>query len=288
LGVFLSRGNWRPFFTAPVVIIYILIVSQWLARSDSDLVREFRPLVLIDDETFDRLVGDVSRIPPAGELLALLVGALIGLGISLPWLNSMTTFWLRLFVPLSICLMWSLLVWVIYYSMASTRLVSALHRQPLQVDILNTKPFESVGRYSLVTSLVFVGGIALGLIFGLDVKNIMAWQSWVVNLPLMSVPVIIFFLNMRDTHRILSTEKKRQLQAVGQSILLTGRELQRHMAEQTRLGGTAGEYTALIAYETRLRAASTWPYNTAMLRTLSLTIFVPLLVRGLSVLLFGE
>jgi hypothetical protein len=50
----------------------------------------------------------------------------------------------------------------------------------------------------------------------------------------------------------------------------------------------AGEFTALAAYEARLRAAPTWPYNTAMLRTLGLTIFVPLVVRGLSLLLFGQ
>jgi hypothetical protein len=288
LGAFLSQGNWRPFFTAPIVIIYVMVVSQWLAKSDTDLLSAFRPLVLIEEEAFDRLAGEASRIHPAGEGIAVLTGMLIGLGVSLPWLKWMTTFWLRLYVPLSLCLMWGILVWVIYYSFASTRLVTALHRQPLKVDILDTKPFESMGRYSLVTSLVFVGGIALGMIFGLDVKNIFAWQSWLINLPLMCVPVLIFFLNMRETHRILAAEKKRRLLDVGQSILLAGREVQKRMADGAKLGGISGEYTALIAYETRLRAASTWPYNTAMLRMLFLTIFLPLLVRGLSVLLFGQ
>ena len=285
---FLSRGNWRHFLVAPVVIVYILIVSQWLAKSDSDLLKALRPVVLVEDEVFDRLMRDASRIHPAGEGIALFLGALIGLGISLPWLKGMNTLWLRLYIPISLSLMWGILVWVVYYSMASTKLVTVLHRQPLKVDILDTKPFEPMGRYSLVISLVFVGGIALGFIFGLDVKNILAWQSWVVNLPLICVPVIIFFLNMRETHRLLAHEKKRQLQAVGQKIQRLSRELQERIAQEASLGKLAGEYTALIAYEARLRAASTWPYNTAMLRTLSLTIFVPLLVRGLSVVLFGQ
>lgn len=281
-----SQGNWRPFFTAPIVIIYILVVSQWLARSDSDLLKAFRPLVLIDDETFDRLAREASRIHPGGEGIALLAGALIGLGISLPWMKWMITFWLRLYIPVSLCLMWSMLVWVIYDSIASTKLVTVLHRQPLKVDILDTKPFEPMGRYSLIISLVFVGGVALGMIFGLDVKNIFAWQSWVINLPLLCIPVIIFFLNMRTTHRLLAGEKKRQLQVITQEIRIVSHTMQSKIARGETLGETAIEFTAMIAYETRLRATSTWPYNTGMLRTLFFTLLLPLVVRGLSALLF--
>ena len=285
---FLSQGSWRPFLMAPVVISYILIVSHWMAKSDSDLLKAFRPLVLIEDEAFDRLARDASRIHPAGEGIALLLGALIGLGMSLPWLKSMDTFWLRLYVPISLSMMWGILAWVIYYSMASTKLVTALHRQPLKVDILDTKPFEPMGRYSLVISLVFVGGIALGIVFGLDVKNIFAWQSWVINLPLLGVPVIVFFLNMRETHRLLAAEKKQQLQAVTKKIRLVSQVMQSNITREESLGDTAIEFTALVAYEARLRTASTWPYNTGMLRTLFFTLLLPLVVRGLSALLFGN
>jgi hypothetical protein len=284
----LRQGNWRPFFTAPIVIIYIVVVSQWVTRSDSDLLRAFRPLVLIDDEAFEQLVRRAARIPPLGEGLAVLSGALIGLVISLPWLKWMTTFWLRLYVPVSLSLMWALLAWIIYFSMASTKLVTALHRQPLKVDILDIKPFEPMGRYSLVTSLIFVGGIALGIVFGLDVKNIFAWQAWVINLPLLCVPVIVFFLNMRETHRVLAGEKKRQLQAVAKKLHALADVMQERIRREERLGSVAAEFTALTAYETRLRAASTWPYNTGMLRTLFFTLLLPLIVRGLSFLFFGD
>jgi hypothetical protein len=285
---FLSQGAWRPFLMAPVVISYILIVSHWMAKSDSELLKAFRPLVLIEDEAFDRLARDASRIHPTGEVIALIFGALIGLGMSLPWLKSMGTSWFRIYVPVSLSMMWGILAWVIYYSMASTKLVTALHRQSLKVDILNTKPFEPMGRYSLIISLVFVGGIALGIIFGLDIRNIFAWQSWAINLPLLCVPVIIFFLNMRETHRLLATEKKRQLQVVAQKISLASKVMQTKIAEDESLGGIATEFTALVAYEARLRTASTWPYNTGMLRTLFFTLLLPLVVRGISALLFGN
>jgi hypothetical protein len=288
LDQFLIQGNARPFFTAPVVIIYILAASHWMAKSDTDLLKAFRPLLLIDDEAFEQLRRNVAHISPVGEALALIVGALMGLGISLPWLKWLTTFWLRLYVPVSLSLMWSLLAWVIFSSLASTRLVTALHRQPLEVDILDTKPFEPMGRYSLVISLVFIGGVALGMVFGLDVRNIFAWQSWLIFLPLMCVPVLVFFLNMRPTHRLLVAEKKRELEAAARQIRRITALVRERVTRQESLGEIAGEYTAFVAYETRLRAASTWPYNTAMLRTLFFTIFVPLVIRGISALLFGQ
>jgi len=288
LDAFLRQGMWRFFLMAPIVIGYILVVAQWLAKSDSDLLKAFRPLMLVEDDVFEQLAREAVHIHPVGEGIALLLGAMIGLAISLPWLKWMSTFWLSLYMPVSLCLMWSILAWVIYYSLASTKLVTAIHRQPLKVDILDPKPFEPMGRYSLTVSLVFIGGIALGFIFGLDVKNILAWQSWVINLPLMCVPVVVFFLNMRETHHLLVVEKKWQLQQVSKKIHLVGQVIQSKIAREESLGDVGTEFTALVVYEARLRAASTWPYNTAMLRTLFLTIFVPLLVRGFSVVLFGQ
>jgi hypothetical protein len=284
----LSRGMWRPILLAPVVVIYVLVVSQMMAKSNADILRTFRSLLEMDEDAFDQLVRSSSRVKPAGEIIALVAGALVGLALSLAWLRDVQTFWLRLYMPVSLSLLIGLLGWTIYDSIASTGLIETLHRQPLQVDILDIKPLEPVGRYSLVVALAFVGGITLGVIFGLDVENVLAWQTWLFFLPLISVPVIVFFLNMLPTHRLLASEKKRQLETVLKKIQCLSHKLQSRIAEEKSLGKLSGEYTALIAYETRLRAAPTWPYNTAMARTLSLTIFVPLLVRGLSVLLFGQ
>jgi len=285
---FIAGGQWRPLLTAPVVILYILAVSRWLSTSDARLLAAYRPIVQIDDEAFDQIVRRASHISPAGEVIALVAGALVGLGISLSWLRGLDTVLLRLYVPVSLALMDGLLAWTIYGAFASTRLLAAIHRQPLKVNILDIKPLEPVGRYSLTVSLVFVGGIALGLIFGLDTENIHAWQVWLFYLPLLSVPFIIFFLNMRGTHRLLAAEKKRCLKLVAKRIHAANMAIQRRLEEDESLGNLAEEYTALIAYETRLRLASTWPYNTSMLRTLFFTILVPLLGRAISFLLFEK
>lgn len=281
-------GNLRLYFVAPVVIVYILFVSQWMSKSDSNLTKAFRPLLLIDDDGFDALVHKAASLKPKHQLLALMGGLLIGVWISLPWVRATQTFWLRLYVPVSLCLMWGLLAWIIYSSMAGTKLIRVLHQQPFRVDILDIKPFEPMGRYSLVNSLVFVGGIILGLLFGLDMENILSWQNWLVYLPLMCVPVVIFFLNMQPTHRLLANEKKRELASVTHEIQRVGAVLRAHIARGESMGESAGEYSALLAVEARLRVASTWPYNTGMLRTLFVSILGPLLVQEILILLFNQ
>lgn len=286
--VIMQQGQWRPLMTAPVVILYILAVSRWLAASDATMLSAFRPVVQIDDEAFERMVRSASHISLAGEIIAISVGMLSGLAISLPWLRGLNTFWLRVYVPLSQVLMNGLLAWIIYGAVVSTRLMTTLHRQPLKVDILDIKPFEPVGRYSLTLSLVFVGGVALGFVFGMDFTHIFSWQAWAFYLPLLTLPFIIFFLNMRGTHRLLAAEKRRVLKVVAEKLRTANAAVQARLERDESLGDLAGEYAALVAYEARLRTASTWPYNTSMLRTLFFTILVPLLGRAISYLLFQQ
>ena len=282
--VFLT-GSWRALMVPSVVIVYITIAAQLMLRSECLVLKAFRPVVLVSDDEFDRIVQDASHTSRAGEVIAFGIGAVIGFGLGAYWLVIASTIWLRIYGPLSQSLMMGMVGWVIYDSISGTRLIAELHRQPLQVDLQNIEPFEPMGRQSLAVALVFAGGILLGAVFGLNVKSI---YFWLFFLPLVFVPVLVFFLSMRHTHRVLAGEKKRQLQMAAQKINQTSRAIQSLIAREESLGDLAVEYTALIAYEARLRTVPTWPYNTAMLRTVFFSVLVPVLARGLSVLLFGQ
>ena len=286
LGVFFSAGYWRPMCLTPVIITYILAIAPIQQRSRASVITAFRPLALVDDDQFDKVVQRASHIPRTGEVISVAVGFLFGLWLGVYWRAAFDTRWIKGYVSIALILMFSLLAWVIYGSVASTRLTSELHALPLQVDILDRKPFEAIGRHSLVTALVFVGGILLGIVFGLDVRNILAWQTWLFYGLLSIVPVIIFFLSMRPTHRVLRDAKTRELAMVKQRLQQTRAALRQHIAQQEALGATAAEYGALVAYEARVRAAQTWPYNTSMLRTLVVSLLLPLLVRAISSVLF--
>jgi hypothetical protein len=272
----LVREDFGRFsYLAPVVTIYILVVTPIMNRGDDSVVEAFRPLVLLDDEEFDRLLDEASRTSPATEGVAFGVGAAFGLWLGQSWLADTDILWLRLVHALSAGLMWGLLVWTIYGAVASTRVSAELHRQPLRIDIFDTEPFEPIGRQSLVMALAFVGGIVLATIFALDGENILHWQNLLIYSFLALVPILVFFLNMRGTHRVLAVEKERELEAVERSIRRACRTLKERVDAQESSGTLATEIDALVVYEERLKEARTWPYNTAMLRTLFVSVVLP-------------
>lgn len=271
----LSQGHWRLILGPGVVIAYILVVAPFVEQAKAGVVDAFRPLVLIDDDSFDRLVVEASRVNPIGEGVAFGLGAVLGVWIGQSWLLDPDAFWLKLVVIPSIGLMFGLLVWTIYVALASTRLNAELHRQPLRVDIFDTKPFWPVGRQSLIIALVFVGGIVLGMLSSLVGESILDWRNWLLYFLLALVAVLIFFLNMRPTHRVLAAEKKQELEAVQGHILLACRALMARFDAEESAGMLGAEINALVAYEKRVQETSTWPYDTAMLRTLFLSVIFP-------------
>lgn len=277
-GVFdelMTQGAWRHLLLPPAVIIYILAVAPAMARMEAGVVAAFRPLVQMDDEAFERLVAEATRISPRGEVIAFAVGAAFGLWTGSSWGLWAEAVWLGLYVPLSVALMFGLLGWVVYGAMAGTRLIAELHRQPLCFDIFDTEPFEPIGRQSLVIALVFVGGIVLATLFGFNRESIFDWQNWLIIGFLMGVPILIFFLNMRDTHRVLAAEKERELDLVEHQIRQACRTLMRRVEAEEDTGTLAADIDALVVYEGRLEVTRTWPYNTRMLRTLFVSVIIP-------------
>jgi hypothetical protein len=172
--------------------------------------------------------------------------------------------------------MYGILVWIIYGSFVSTRLNAAIHRQQLKIDIFDITPFEAFGRHSLILALAFVGGMTLSLLCTFQVQSLYRIEFWVVYVSLALVTLLIFFLSMRPTHQVLSKEKNRELKAVQERILRASRDLMRRIDQKQDTSITAFEINALVTYEERLQATQTWPYNTPMLRTLFVSVLVPL------------
>ena len=276
LDRFLNQSEWRVFFLAPTIIIYIWLVSPLMARTGGNVTEALRPLVDLDDGEFDQMVYDASRIKPGQELIAFAIGLLLGMISVLATGSDQGATWETLYWLLSTSLMYGILAWTIFIAVSSTRINAALHRQPLQIDILNPAPFVAVGRQSLLLALVFIGGITLSLLFTYQEANISSPEFWVTNILFVLFTVLIFFLSMRPTHSLLAAEKKRELQPVQARINSTCRDLVLRLDQRQESGQLPAEINALVAYEQRLLAARTWPYNVTMLRTLFFSVFIPL------------
>ena len=113
------------------------------------------------------------------------------------------------------------------------------------------------------------------MLFGIGQYDIFAWQNWFIYLLLALVIVLVFFLNMRDTHRVLATAKRQELEAVQANILQSSRTLMKRVTAGESGGSLGLEINALVAYERRVNGTRTWPYDTAMLRTLFFSLVIP-------------
>jgi hypothetical protein len=278
-------SQWRTLYIPAAVILYILAVAPRLARMDARVIRSLRPIVLIGDDEFSLLLYQASTVRPIHELIAFAAGVVLGALLSLATGSSSTVSWLGLESFLSTGLMYGLLAWTVYASVAGTRVAAALHRQPMQVDPLDTSPFAAIGQQSLLLALVFVGGITVSLVFAAsEPQSLRSVTFWLAYLPLALVPVVVFYLNMRPTHRVLVAAKNRDLARVQGHLLEACRALVQRLDESQETGNLPAAINGLAWYEQRLQAARTWPYDTAMLRTLFFSVLVPagsVLVRSL-------
>jgi TRAP-type C4-dicarboxylate transport system permease small subunit len=278
LPLALLKGSWRPLLLPPAVIIYILVIGPIVNRYENDVIASIRPIVLINNEQFDELVKSTSAIRRLNEIFVFVIGAGAGLWLSQFWLQDASTKLLSIYIPIALALMFGLLSWIIYGSVIRTRVTTQLFSQPLDIDIFDTSAFEPVGHHSLVLALVFIGGITISLLFGLDFENITNWKTWIVYLPLALVTVLIFFLNMRQTHRVLAQEKKQALSVVEKRLHSRLVEIRESISDNEGLKSAGEEFNLLVAYEDRLKEVRTWPYNTTMIRTLLISVLIPLLV----------
>lgn len=274
---FIKAGIWRRVLSPPVIAIYIWIVSPMIARAGNDVIFALEPLVDLDPQEFELRISAAERINPVHELVAISLGLLLGIVYTYSSWSDLGFSWLKMYWAVSTCAMYGILAWTIMVAASSTRINAAIHRLPMNIDILNPAPFESVGRQSLLLALVFIGGITLSLIFTYEPSQLTDLGFWISNLVLIIFTFSIFFISMRPTHQMLAAEKKQTLEPVTEQINQSCRELHTQLEDGRDPGSLSSQISALVVYEQRLSAARTWPYNVTTLRTLFFSVLIPLL-----------
>lgn len=288
-GVMQLPDQWSS-FTAPTVIAYILVITPIMARGDEVLIDSFRPIIRLEDGPLARILQRARSLPARLEVAAILAGLILGaiyVGGPIAYGES----WHPTLWRLSTIAMFGLLAWTVVVALFSTRILSVLLRQPLDVNPLDTRAFDAVGRSSLILALVFVGGTVLGILLsGFTFQSALDVRFWVTFLPMSLVPIAIFYLSTVSTHRVMAAARNTELARVRRQLHAAGGTLLQRLDEGSPPGDATAQVTTLLAYEQRLREVSTWPYNTAILRTLVVSVLIPLgtvLIRPVLERVFG-
>jgi hypothetical protein len=272
-GAELTLEAWRGVLIPPAIIAYIVLGAPRLAAMEDRVMRALHALMDEDPVTLARAVGEAKA--PTRELLAF--GAGVAFYLVFGWRGLLQgESWTQLVMALETFAMYGLLGVVIHGSTDRTRGFSSMLRRNLRIDPLDVAPFDAVGRHSLGLALMFVGGITLSLLFVWASPAVLVLREfWVVYAPLAAMPFVILFVNRLPTHQLLARARDRDLRRVdllirgGCADLVTKAEQGLEVSERSQ------RLLALTAYGPRLLQARTWPYDTAMLRTVFVSILVP-------------
>jgi hypothetical protein len=273
----LDIGYWRYPLMAPAMIAYVLLTQPQLKQLRESAIRAFRPLVSLDDECFHRLLGRAPLFNRRREWMALGVGAVAGVLLTRSaW--QYFPFWTTLYVILATAIMWGLLGWVVYTSLSGTRLFSEANARTRDVSVFELALLEPIGHWSLGVALSYVGGSTLSLIF--LPRPAMIAETAILYGVLSLTPVLVFFLNMVSSRRIMVSAKRQELKMVRENLAAASGALWERAGQGNSEEVTAllGHFAAWAAVENRIREVPEWPYTAGIKRSLALSLLLPIAV----------
>lgn len=268
---------WRTFMLYPAIIVYLVSIQAVLRRSRDSAIKAFRPLVPKSDDSYRQLVAEAPLFNRRREWLALGISAVAALVLNRSWSNPFP-FWLRLYWLLTGALGLGLTGWFIFVAVSGTRLFTKLQRCRLDIDIFNLKPLEAIGRWSLTIAVALIAGITLSVVvappYTITVETI------IIYIPLILAPVLVFFLNMTDTHSVMAEAKERQLRVVLDSLRASSAALEERVAsgEIEDVAALLDSFSAWVAVENRVNEAPEWPYTRSIIRGLAVSTLLPVFV----------
>ncbi len=272
---------WQRFMDSPVLIIYILVVYPLIWRLWERAVKAFQPLLPPDDSTSSHLTAEIPVSNRRWEWVALLIGVVFFISIDQPWgwRPASGEIWLHIYELVTFSLLFGLLSWLIYTGLADSRYLARLNRQNLNLDIFEPGLLAPVARWSLATSLAFIGGISLSLVFQTR-EHLLSWQNITIYSILVGAVVLLFFMSMWSTHQSMARARNRELALARKHLTAAYRELKERVA-QNQMEGVERLYSTLTAwstYERQGKEAPTWPFNAVIIRRLAVSGLLPGLI----------
>ena len=276
LGELFSSGLWRLLFIQPTIVVYILTIAPFIQRAHARLLDSLQRIIETAPEEIISQVRLRARRLRRGDWIAALVGALIGLAITVddPFFSDMP--WLFVCYVGTVMAMYAGIAWVIYGSIGNARITSYLLRQPLRVDILDIRPFEPVGYASLLTSMAFIIGATLAIVISVIGEWTLSFFDLVAYAFFSVVAILVFILEMQDTHRILVDAKQREVDLARSRVAEAYQDVKCRAMRGESIQVAVAEMNAWIACRERLEQARTWPYNVDMIRKLLISSLLPI------------
>jgi hypothetical protein len=272
---------WRMLYVQPIIILYILILTPILQRANGDVIIGLRPIIQLTDEEFNQVVTEKSRIAPRSELAAIAIGLLIGILMNIGTSTGVHAPLTNTYKLITTILMYTGITWALYLAVASSRLTKEIFHQPIDVDIFDLRPFEPVGRESLMLSFAFIIGATIGMAFSITAELILTIESIIVYIVFALMTIVVFYANMIDTYRLLVDTKKKELNLAQDHISHAYRSFKQSAKEGEDIRTSMNDMNAWISMKERLVKTQTWPHTTVTVGRLLISSLMPAGLAGL-------
>jgi len=260
-----------------LILAYIIPVFSFITAKLQEALIELRPILDLDDQSFEQAQARLHSVSPAYAALCLLVGALLGSahmsfirgsvnGFVVETLSSVTGF----MSTLGALLVWIVMTTVVGMLIRQTLLFARLGAREVRVSLLNTHRLLPFGRVSISTSLVLIGALAFFPLISLDSGFNLAESlpGVIANLgPLL----ILFIIPVWPVHRRLAQVKERELAALNARIEACSDTAAEVDLETRRVD----QILPLLNYRREIAQVSTWPFDMGNMTRLALYLIIP-------------
>jgi hypothetical protein len=258
---------------------------MWQLRERA--IQAFRPLLSLDDESFNQVAAKASTPSRRGEWVAVFSGValtvVIGQPWNLPW--GPGELWTSTYLVAVSPIFNALLYWLIYDTLGGVIRIARLSRQPLKLDILETDLLIPVAQWSLGITLGFIGGTSLSLL-NQTWESLLEWNNIFTYSVLICVMVLMFFLSMWSAHNAIANVKKHELALARKHLTEASRELKERAAKSQleRAEGLSSTINLWATYQRLVQETPTWPFNANIIRRLIMSTVVPAAVYLIKIL----
>jgi hypothetical protein len=284
-----------PRWTVVVLIAYVFVASAILERVVERSLAAVRPVVEIDDTSFESYEVQMRRLPASTDGALLLLSAVIvlllfgGLGSDLLIDDPVTHQAQHLpSSPLAagaVLVGYAIIGWaffrLVYGTVRLVRLLARLAQEPLLIKVFDTTGLLPFGNIALALALAPAGVIVI-LVVGLGTPTTLV--GWSVLVEATVVILLALLLPLRGIHRQMWMARDAALGTLSDRLAdlyaeVTG-GLPAEMTEAARMNNATN---AVILMRKAVQDMTTWPFrNTAGLARAVLIVSAPLIYTALN------
>ena len=268
-------------FAQDLWFIFLAAARHYLRNKGSAALTKFRPALRLNDSRFARLLYEFTHLSArTGWIISALVVPI--LLISMPYLETYVGH--LFFSPTMIYLTFLIVIFIgpmnvafFYIVLRSLSVISRIYAQVRRINLFNLTPLYALSAFTSELGMIFV----LFMLINLTTASLFGREFTLFYLILNGLmAALVFVLPLLGIHQRLGFAKERAVE-VNNDLIEKGFSKMQSLVRASKhraVSELRNSNSALLEYRLELAKISTWPWDTATLRTFITALLVPIIV----------